>query len=112
VSGMAPSRRMMIDHFRTPATRGDPLPERTRRYCIDCGAMLTWNPDSRCCNCQDKYNLENPPDGRYKLKPEHIVEIAETIDETTAGEQALRYGVHYATMCDIRKKIREARNER
>jgi predicted nucleic acid-binding Zn ribbon protein len=108
--GMAPSRRIKnIDYFRTENTRTEPVPPKPQRHCIDCGAVMTWNPDDRCCSCQDNYEENVTHDRRHKLRTEHLIEIEETMDTMSAAEQAARYGVHHSTISRIRKGMREAR---
>jgi hypothetical protein len=109
--GCAPSRRIKnIDYFRTESTRSTPIKAKRERHCIDCRTVMTWNPDKRCCLCQDKYEDTVTKDRRHKLLPEHMIEIEDTMKTMSAAEQAARYGVHPSTISLIRKKIREARN--
>ncbi len=104
--GMAPSRFRSED-LRTRPTYSTP-PEKEKRHCLGCGAVLTWNPGPLCCLCEDKKRREPRTDHRTKIDPENHPHILLLRDMgTTHKRLAELFGVTPQYMCELVSKIRK-----
>jgi hypothetical protein len=113
ITGMAPSRRRSIDHFRTPATRNEPMPQKAKRHCPDCGTVLTWNPDCYCSLCRERLLDSAPQDGRHKLSEAQCEEAYGLRNESKWShiELGMRYSVTPKHMCRVLSGMKKERED-